>query len=191
MAGSVALVAVVGVGATLAYFTDTDSETNVVTMGHVDIDLDEPIFSAEHEGNTISHVTPNQVITKDPTITVADGSEDCYLRVKMDVEGLEDDAVQQLYSGININGAEWVLSEDGYLYYQNMVEAGNEIEVFDTVVIPESWGNDFVNKTFEINITAEAIQADNFTPATNELGEINGWNDSEGQPITVETYSAE
>ena len=40
-ATSVALVAVVGVGATLAYFTDSEEQTNVVNMGHVDIDLTE------------------------------------------------------------------------------------------------------------------------------------------------------
>ena len=38
-ATSTALVAVVGIGATLAYFTDSDDATNVVTMGHVDINL--------------------------------------------------------------------------------------------------------------------------------------------------------
>ncbi len=40
MVAAVALVAVIGVGATLAYFTDKDSKTNVVTMGKVDIDLE-------------------------------------------------------------------------------------------------------------------------------------------------------
>ena len=35
------LIGAVGVGATLAYFTDNDSATNVVTMGHVNIELTE------------------------------------------------------------------------------------------------------------------------------------------------------
>ena len=59
---AVCLIAVVGVGSTLAYFTDSDAATNVVTMGHVDIELDEPQFSAENENNTIENVVPNQQI---------------------------------------------------------------------------------------------------------------------------------
>lgn len=38
------LVATVGIGATLAYFTDKDAVTNVITMGKVDVSLEEPIL---------------------------------------------------------------------------------------------------------------------------------------------------
>ena len=103
LAGTVALVGVVGVGATLAYFTDTDNTLNTVTMGHVDIDLDEPIFSAENENNTIENVTPNQTITKDPTITVKADSESCYLRAKVQINGLEPNWDAELLEGINID----------------------------------------------------------------------------------------
>ena len=44
------------------------------------------------------------------------------------------------------------------------------------------------DKTFTIGITAEAIQADNFTPEETE-GVITGWNNSDGEPITAETYN--
>ena len=52
---AVALVGVIGVGSTLAYFTDNDAANNVVTMGHVNIELDEPEFSAANEDNTITY----------------------------------------------------------------------------------------------------------------------------------------
>ena len=182
---AVALVAVIGVGSTLAYFTDNDSANNVVTMGHVNIELDEPEFSAENENNTITNVVPNQTITKDPTITVVAGSESCYLRAKIEVTKLSDDQVADLLDNTNI-GEDWILAEDGYYYYQNAVSKADQdqtVELFDTVVIPAEWGNEVADMTFEINVTAEAIQADNFTPETDEAGVINGWND-----ITAETY---
>ena len=50
-------------------------------------------------------------------------------------------------------------------------------------MIPAEWGNEVADLTFEINVSAEAVQADNFTPETDEAGVINGWND-----ITPETY---
>ncbi len=191
LAGTVALVGVVGVGATLAYFTDTDNTLNTVTMGHVDIDLDEPIFSEENENNTIENVTPNQTITKDPTITVKAGSESCYLRAKVQINGLEPNWDAELLEGINIDDSQWILSDDGYYYFQYAVGktgVDQKFKLFDTVTIPEEWGNEMTDKTFTIGITAEAIQADNFTPEETE-GVITGWNNSDGEPITAETYN--
>lgn len=189
---AVCLIAVVGVGSTLAYFTDSDAATNVVTMGHVDIELDEPQFSAENENNTIENVVPNQQITKDPTITVVAGSESCYLRAAIEIsDSLTAEQAEALLENINV-GEDWVLSEDGYFYFQNRVEKADdnqEIVLFDTVVIPETWGNEVADLTFEINITAEAIQADNFAP-TEADGVINGWYTSNGEAITAENYEA-
>ena len=182
---AVALVGVIGVGSTLAYFTDNDAANNVVTMGHVNIELDEPEFSAANEDNTITNVVPNQTITKDPTITVVAGSESCYLRAKIDITELNADETADLLENTNI-GEDWVLAEDGYYYYQNAVSKSDEdqtVDLFDTVVIPAEWGNEVADLTFEINVSAEAVQADNFTPETDEAGVINGWND-----ITPETY---
>lgn len=192
VACSAALIGVVGIGATLAYFTDRDNTENVITMGHVDISLDEPVFSEEHPDNTISNVTPGQVIAKDPTITVETGSEDSYLRVKLDVTGsLAESYENDILAALNIDYNNWALSEeDGYLYYQNRVSAGDEIQVFNKVTIPYDWSNDLADVTFNIDIEAEAIQADNFTPSIDETsGKIIGWEDPTGQAITAETYT--
>lgn len=187
---AVSLIAVIGVGSTLAYFTDNDTATNVVTMGHVEIELDEPQFSEENENNTIEDVVPNQEITKDPTITVVAGSESCYLRAKIEIsETLTAEQTAELLENINI-GEKWVLSEDGYYYYQNKVEKSDKdqkVVLFDKVVIPELWGNEVANLTFEINVSAEAIQADNFVPTETD-GKITGWYTSDGDAVTVETY---
>ncbi len=192
LAVAVSLIAVIGVGSTLAYFTDSDAATNVVTMGHVDIELAEPEFEAANENNTIENVVPNQQITKDPTITVVAGSESCYLRAAIEIsDALTAEQAAELLENINV-GENWVLSEDGYYYYQNKIEKSDEdqtVVLFDTVVIPELWGNEVADLSFEINVTAEAIQADNFTPATTD-GLITAWLTSNGDAITAETYEA-
>ena len=193
LAVAVSLIAVIGVGSTLAYFTDNDAANNVVTMGHVDIELEEPQFAEANENNTIENVVPNQTITKDPTITVVAGSESCYLRAKVEIsDKLTADQAAELLENINIDDEKWVLSTDGYYYYQDKVEKAAEdqtVVLFDTVVIPELWGNEVANLSFKIDVTAEAIQADNFTPATTD-GTINGWVTSNGDAITAETYVA-
>lgn len=73
----VALAAVAIVGGTLAYFTDDDAKTNTFTMGKVDITLAEPSYQGDNDGKL--KVFPGQTYTKDPTITVASDSEDCWL----------------------------------------------------------------------------------------------------------------
>lgn len=189
---SLVAVAAIGVGATLAYFTDSTSVGNVITMGNVDVELTEPKYSEiADDNNEITNVVPNQLITKDPTITVAEGSEDCYIRTKIEFENLDETQQADLLTGINIDNNKWYLSEDGYYYYNTKMEAGESVEFFDEVQIPETWGNEVTNISIGLNISAEAIQADNFEPTWNEAGTmITAWTYADGGAISAETYVA-
>ena len=89
MAGALALVAAVGVGSTLAYFTDKDSAVNVVTTGHVDIDVVESTETGKTNdlnGLDFKNVMPGQTIDKHAKVLVKSGSQDCYVRVKVNAE---------------------------------------------------------------------------------------------------------
>ena len=186
MVVAIALVAVIGVGATLAYFTDKDEVTNVITMGHVDVDLDEPNYEGkDDENNEVKDVEPGQEITKDPTITVVQGSEDAYVRATIAYEGLTDDQIAELAIVIN---AGWYFNEaDGYYYYNAKLAAGESATLFESVKIPETWGNEVADLRFEIIVNAEAIQADNFEP-TMDGDMITAWTYTDGTAITAETY---
>lgn len=72
----IAMLAMMLVSGTMAYFTDTQAKTNTFTMGKVDITLDEPNYKPV-DGKL--KVFPGQTYPKDPTITVAADSENCYL----------------------------------------------------------------------------------------------------------------
>ena len=193
MVAALALVGAIGVGSTLAYFTDSDAASNVVTMGHVDITLTETSGDEEvvitDEGLAFDHIVPGDVLSKEPVITVADDSENCYLRAKVVIDGLDEingDYADELLANIDINGKQWKLGDDGYFYYQSEVTAEDVVTLFTTVTIPTAWGNEAADEEFTIAITAEAIQADNFTPATAEDEKtITGWGD-----VTVKTYNA-
>lgn len=190
---AVALIGVIGVGATLAYFTDTEAVTNVVTMGHVDITLTEPSFDKDDgtPDNTISNVMPNTVISKDPTVTVAPGSENAYVRVKLDitatdVEGVDDEKALVL-SLLDLDIENWFFS-DGYYYYQGVMEEGDTATLFTKVTIPEDWGNEYAKFGFNIAVSAEAIQADNFEPQVNADGKYYAWQYLDGNTITPANY---
>ncbi len=87
------------VGATLAYLTSTADVENTFTVGNVKIKLDEVLLDDNgdivkvngevqrtEDGNDDIHLLPGRKIPKDPTVTVLEGSENCYLRVKVTVD---------------------------------------------------------------------------------------------------------
>lgn len=87
---STVMVTTVLIGGSLAYFTDVDEVENVLTLGHVDISLEEPIFRETTNGTyKIENILPTQVIEKDPTVSISGDSEDCYLRVRMEITGFD------------------------------------------------------------------------------------------------------
>lgn len=112
----VCLLATAIIGTTLAYFTDkTEAVTNTFTMGNVDIELDEPQWDEAYPDG-IASVQPSQEITKDPTVTVVEGSEDCYVFVKLE-KGTNVDK----YLTYSIDTTKWTALGDGYegIYYLN------------------------------------------------------------------------
>ena len=162
MMASVALIGAVGIGATLAYFTDSEVANNTVVMGNVNIELDEPSFRPTLSNNAIGDVVPNQEITKDPTITLQEGSEDAYVRVKIDVTGLNEGEMSGIteYIDANLNTG-WVKGADGLYYFNSIMSLSGTktTTVFNKIKIPATWTNTSADKTFNIVITAEAIQA--------------------------------
>lgn len=176
LVGALALIGALGVGATLAYFTDNASVGNVITMNHVDIKLtetqgykegtEEPILT--EEGLTIDGVIPGATFDKDPTVTVQEGSANCYVRMNMDLSvpdgseiteadlaALEEDLKAQI-----LTNKDWSYNEDGYYYFASELTAGGQAVLFDDVTIPVTWKNNTADQTFHIVITAEAIQSE-------------------------------
>lgn len=194
LAASLAIVGVAGAGLTYAYFTDQDIVRNTVVMGNLGIDLEEPNFAGGEKGGTITNVLPNVVYPKNPTVTVTDGTG--YIRVRVDFEGSDEkftkSMLDELVGLLDINSGWTKVDVRGkneyYFYYNTAVEAGNAVTVFDEVKIPEKWNKDIAGKTLVMNVTAEAIQAEGFTPTRDDEGNIVDWQYSDGTAITAENY---
>lgn len=166
---------------TLAYFTDKDTRANVITIGHVTgtlTETDEHMRDDNTTGKDYTNVKLGDVLDKDPTVTLDKESEDAYVRVSINYEGLTKEQVLAIENNLDIS-AGWTKSEDGYYYYNeilsNKTGAINSSKVFSKVTIPTEWGNEIAGITFNINVKAEFIQSDNFTPVTDEAGNITGW----------------
>lgn len=189
---------------TMAYLTSTDTATNTFTVGNVSLGgdneagLDEALVNENGQpinnntdkdvvekdsaprvtGNTYK-LQPGHAYTKDPTIHVADDSDDCYLfvKVKNDISDIEDSestiAAQMVVKG-------WKALDNGYdgiyVYVGTgegatnplAVSAKADIVVFEQFKVADSVGSDAL-KQYEaknITVTAYAVQKDGFEDKT-------------------------
>lgn len=190
MLAAVVLLALIGTGASLAYFTDRAETTNIITMGHVDIVIEEPHYEGRDNDNRVEDIVPGESITKDPTITLQEGSADAYVRAVLKMEGLDEERRKELLEGIEIRTGWYYNAEDNYYYYHAKLSEGESAVLFDAVTIPVQWDSEqAAGKSFQIIVSAEAIQADHFEPQYNGDGTlITAWLDTDGNAITAENY---
>lgn len=178
----VALAAIAVVGASLAYFTDTDANTAVtVSLGEVDIELDGTIATPANQA-----LVANQAIAgaDDLNVTVGDDSNDAYVRVNVTFAPAElaDALVMEVDEDV------WDVDDDGdgtYTFtYMDALSAGDETgSPFDSLAVdpmldydvdndeyylhtargaadePEGLGIS-IDDSMSITVTAEAVQAD-------------------------------
>lgn len=181
---AVALAALMIVGGTLAWFTDKDTATNVVTLGNIDIELTEPTSGGtENDTNGKDYTAmPGAVLDKDPTVSNI-GDNDAYVRLAVSIDVVENAAYTALSDAdkktVNDNLAELLSKIEyktdfakvgDYFYYvaNNGVMAGKDgttitsATLFDQVKIPGAdWTNEMANIQFNIVVNAEAVQVDN------------------------------
>ena len=170
------LLVVSTVFATLAYLTSTTGVVkNTFTVGNVKITLDEAKVTEYGvvEGTTrvienTYKLMPGHEYTKDPTIHVAKGSEECYLFVKVidEIAAIQD--VETVLAQMEANG--WVSAGVANVYYYNKTvdarkaTADIDVPVFKTFKIKgDADVASFNGKT--ITVQAYAIQADGFANA--------------------------
>ena len=169
------LVAGISIAGTLAYLTDTAKNENTFTVGKVGIDMTEalvdeygdPVAGATRVYGNEYKLIPGHTYTKDPTITVDAGSEDSWLFVKIvnDIAALEKAGNTTIAAQMAANGWTLVAGETDVYAYRAIVNAGDEVKVFETFTI-DGWADvSTVTSNNTVTVTAYAIQADGFDTA--------------------------
>ena len=79
---AIVLVLILAIGGILAYFTDTETATNNLKLGSVDIQLTEPAFTAAEQAKALD-LMPGQTIAKNPTVTNLSTTSPAYVFVKV------------------------------------------------------------------------------------------------------------
>lgn len=171
------MVAGISVAGTLAFLTsNAGSVTNTFTVGNVAITLQEHAYSQETGeltddvitasttntvGNDYGKINPGVVYDKDPYVTVATGSENCYVFIKV-ANGLGENEAASVEGGYQtienqILAKKWTkyTGADG-VYYKANQAAGAELEIFDNFCVSGDVDGD--EELGDIVIKAAAVQ---------------------------------
>lgn len=179
---AVCILAVAVIGATMAYFTDTDSKTNTFTFGKVDIDLTEDSTNENGAvkgvistggGITYPGVLPGLVYSKVPTVKLADNSLPAYVVITATIPTIYD--WEGLFNYKIDSAFDWDKKTVGentiyYFYAKETLDedAGRtSVTPFTEVKInPALTQNDVKNlPTFNVVVNAYGIQKDGFDDA--------------------------
>lgn len=168
------LLVVTTVFVTMAFLTSKDSVKNTFTVGKVTITLDEA--DVKSDGTYVNNkearvdtneykLIPGHTYIKDPTIHVADDSEECWLFVKVEngLANAEATGDTSIASQMAKKGWTKVDGTDVYAYATKQV-AGADVVVFDNFKIAGTTDVSLYEDA-EIVVTAYAIQADGFATA--------------------------
>lgn len=175
---ALALVGVVGIGGSLAWFTDTESRTNTFTTGNINITIDEESTdgTATGTGYDYENVMPGDVLNKKVTVTLDEDSQDAYVRLVLTLTSDNENILSALKDRRADNDIQLLDEEGNAISLAWDVDAEKAVAIYDTnvklsakgtwvpftdVQVPTSWGNDFANADFSIDVKAEAIQAEN------------------------------
>ena len=173
IAASVMLVLCLAVGGTLAWLMDeTETIKNTFTVGNIEITLEE-------SDDLDLKMVPGNTITKDPHVTVVDGSEDCWLFVK-----IEKNATYDTYLDEYVLADGWtVVPGETNVYYRTVLATDtdkdfevlkdNQVTVLGTVEKTDM--DNITNGTIDaptLSFTAYAVQKANFATAELAWAEV-------------------
>lgn len=157
----ISILSILLVGVIFAYFTDIEIASNNITMGFVDIDLEEYKDNNNSSWEDITNAMPGDTITKIVKISKKEDSANCYIRAKVEFSGdlsSFDDITEECLS----ISTGWTKNSDGYYYYNNELTSSDPVTFLNSFTIPINMDNTYVGKKLTITVTAEAIQSLNF-----------------------------
>lgn len=148
---------------TLAYFTAEETAYNVITTGKLAMTLHEETTGGKpfpKEG--ISGVTPGQIVDKVVYVENT-GTVDLYARISlaMSVTGADGKPLPTDVMTLDLNTADWTKQGDCYYYNKPLAPGEKTAPLFKTVTFAADMGNEYMECTAKINVTAQTVQSRN------------------------------
>ncbi|MBQ6816522.1 MAG: hypothetical protein IJP26_04755 [Clostridia bacterium] len=147
---------------TLAYYSTVGTATNVVTSGKIKLVIHETTGDDTPFPQEGIYIIPGQIVSKRVNIENA-CDHPFYLRVKL-VNGINSQELSaQDCFNINLNNNAWTLQDDGFIYYNKVLNPGEKTPyVFTEVeIVGEKVNTDYIGKALTLTVNAYAVQQEN------------------------------
>ena len=162
---------------TIAYLTDTEAVKNTFTVGQISMSMDEAkvnpdgtvVTGADRVQANEYHLLPGQTYSKDPIIHVDANSEDAYIFIVVDnngVEAIEEtaDSYTSVSAQILANGWTWWKNNGNvHYFYQEYTKGASatDLKVFEEFKVGDSVTNEqlkaFYDEAAANNDAAKAV----------------------------------
>ena len=160
----------------LAYYTILGTATNVVTSGNIRLVIHETTDQGTPFPEEGVYVIPGDVVSK-----VVKIENDCnhpfYLRVKA-VYGIDsEDLPFEDCLKLNINTEHWTLHEDGWYYFNGIVQPHEYTPWFfsQVEIVGAAVDNSYIGKSLYVTVKAQAVQAENNPIENDDPSTAQGW----------------
>ncbi len=154
---SILLIATIGIGITLAYFTATANVSGNITLGDpVTISITQggaSVYSLTFSGDAL----PGTVYSQAIGVQAPADMTEALMRAKLTITNTDGASTTVDAS----TTSDWQLGDDDYHYYKGTVNANDAIDFITTITVPTSLTNADANKTYTIDVVVETIQQAN------------------------------
>lgn len=145
---------------TAAYYTVTGTAENVITSGDISARIIEKMGDVDFPEEGV-YVMPGSVISKKVSV-LNTGGNPFWLRVKL-TNRIDGAALPVDITKLDINTEDWTVGEDGYYYYNRILEPEKETEKLFTEVeiVGSVVDSSYMGKILNITVSAYAVQSQN------------------------------
>ncbi|MBQ0083313.1 MAG: hypothetical protein KBS52_00905 [Clostridiales bacterium] len=156
---------------TLSYYSVLGEATNVITAGEIKCKIIEKMGAGDFPTEGV-YITPGSIISKKVSVKNI-GENPFWLRVKLK-NAVDDTTLSADVLELDINNTDWTYGNDGYYYFNRILEPDEETEkLFTQVKVVGSADNDYIGKTVKLTVCAYAVQSE-YNDAASPL-EVVGW----------------
>lgn len=147
---------------TLAYYSTVGKATNVVTSGDIQLIIHEKTADGSDFPAEGVYVIPGDIVSKRVTVENV-CTHPFYLRVQI-TNGVTNDALSaEDVFAIDLNTTDWTVAQDGYIYYNRILQPGEATTpVFTEVeIVGDQVDQSYIGSTLTLTVTAQAVQSEN------------------------------
>lgn len=159
---------------TLAYYSTIGKATNVITSGDIQLIIHEKTADGSDFPEEGVYIIPGDIVSKRVTVENV-CTHPFYLRVSIVSGSTKESLSAEDVFELDLNTTHWTVSDDGYIYYNTIVQPGETtVPLFTQVeIVGSKVSQKDVGSMLTLTVNAQAVQSEH-NPADHPW-DASGW----------------